>query len=116
MRTVRYTNRFRGDYRREKSGRHGRRLDAELLETVTMLAKDERLPRRYFDHPLGGEWSDHRVMTKPGEAPVTSNARQPGRRHLIFPTPGYHALLRSRDRAFGQALAIACDLAGRGDP
>ena len=51
---------FRRDYRREKSGRHGKRLDAELLETVTMLANDEPLPRRYFDHPLGGEWSDHR--------------------------------------------------------
>ena len=60
MRTVRYTSRFRRDYRREKSGRHGRRLDARLLETVTMLVKDEPLPRRYFDHPLGGEWSDHR--------------------------------------------------------
>jgi mRNA interferase YafQ len=57
MRTVRYTSRFRRDYRREKSGR---RLDADLLATVTMLAKDEPLPRRYFDHPLGGEWSDHR--------------------------------------------------------
>jgi mRNA interferase YafQ len=60
MRTVKYTSRFRRDYKREKSGRHGKRLDAELLETVTMLAKDERLPRRYFDHPLSGEWSDHR--------------------------------------------------------
>jgi addiction module RelE/StbE family toxin len=60
MRTVRYTSRFRRDYRREKSGRHDRRLDAELPETVTMLVKDEPLPRRYFDHPLGGEWSDHR--------------------------------------------------------
>jgi mRNA interferase YafQ len=60
MRTVRYTSRFRRDYRREKSGRRGRRLDAELLETVTMLVKDEPLPRRYFDHPLGGEWNDHR--------------------------------------------------------
>jgi hypothetical protein len=47
MRTARYTSRFRRDYRREKSGRHGRRLDAELLETVTMLVKDEPLPRRY---------------------------------------------------------------------
>ena len=35
-------------------------LDAELLETVTMLVKDEPLARRYFDHPLSGEWSDHR--------------------------------------------------------
>ena len=60
MRTVRYTSRFRHDYKREKSGRHGKRLDAELLETVTMLAKDEPLPRRYFDHSLAGEWSDHR--------------------------------------------------------
>jgi mRNA interferase YafQ len=25
-----------------------------------MLLKDEPLPRRYFDHPLGGEWSDYR--------------------------------------------------------
>ena len=64
MRTVRYTNHFRRDYRREKSGRHGRRLDAEPLETVTMLVKDEPLPRRYFDHPLVGEWSDHRCHYK----------------------------------------------------
>jgi mRNA interferase YafQ len=60
MRIVRHTNRFRRDYKREKSGRQGKRLDAVLLETVTMLAKDEPLPRRYFDRPLGGEWSDHR--------------------------------------------------------
>ena len=43
MRTVKYTSRFRRDYKREKSGCHGKRLDAELLETVTMLAKDESL-------------------------------------------------------------------------
>jgi mRNA interferase YafQ len=60
MRIVKYTSRFRRDYQREKYGRHGKRLDAELLETVTMLAKDEPLPRRYFDHPPSGEWSDHR--------------------------------------------------------
>lgn len=60
MRTVKHTRRFRRDYQREKSGRHGKRLDADLLATVTFLAKDEPLPRRYFDHPLGGEWDDHR--------------------------------------------------------
>jgi mRNA interferase YafQ len=60
MRIVRYTSRFRRDYKREQSGRHGKHLDAMLLETVNMLAKDEPLPRRYFDHRLGGEWSDHR--------------------------------------------------------
>jgi len=60
MRVVRYTGRFRRDYKREKSGRHRRYLDAALLEAVTMLSDDAPLPRRYFDHPLGGEWSDHR--------------------------------------------------------
>lgn len=60
MRTVKYTSRFRRDYKREKSGLHSKRLDAALLETVTMLAEDKPLPRRYFDHPLSGEWSDHR--------------------------------------------------------
>jgi mRNA interferase YafQ len=60
MRIVKYTRRFRRDYRREKSGRQGRRLDALLLETVNTLTKDEPLPRRYFDHPRSGEWSDHR--------------------------------------------------------
>ena len=60
MRNVKHTGRFRLDYQREKSGRHGKRLDADLLATVTLLAEDEPLPRRYFDHPLGGEWNDHR--------------------------------------------------------
>jgi mRNA interferase YafQ len=60
MRTVKHASRFRRDYKREKSGRHGKHLDTELLEAVTMLARDEPLPRRYFDHALSGEWSDHR--------------------------------------------------------
>ena len=60
MRTVKYTNRFRRDYRREKSGQHGRRLDKLLMEVVDMLAGDKPLPRRNFDHPLTGEWNDHR--------------------------------------------------------
>ena len=60
MRIVKHTGRFRRDYQREKSGRHGKRLDADLLATVTLLVKDEPLPRRYFDHSLGGEWNDHR--------------------------------------------------------
>jgi mRNA interferase YafQ len=60
MRTVKYTGRFRRDYKRESSGRHGKHLDAVLLEAVRLLAQDKALLRRYFDHPLGGEWSDHR--------------------------------------------------------
>ncbi len=60
MRTVKYTNRFKRDYRREKSAQHGRTLDRLLLEVVDMLAADKPLPRRNFDHPLTGEWNDHR--------------------------------------------------------
>jgi mRNA interferase YafQ len=60
MRQINYTNRFKRDYKREKSGRHGKTLDAVLMEVVNLLAADESLPRRNFDHPLSGEWADHR--------------------------------------------------------
>jgi len=60
MRKIKFTNRFKRDYKREKSGRHRKKLDAILREAVNMLAADALLPRRYFDHPLSGEWSDHR--------------------------------------------------------
>jgi len=60
MRIVKHTGRFKRDYKREKTGRYARRLDAELLEAVTLLADDQPLPRRYFDHSLGGDWNDHR--------------------------------------------------------
>ena len=60
MRTISYTNRFKRDYKREKAGRHGKTLDADLMQVVNLLATDTPLPRRNFDHPLSGEWSDHR--------------------------------------------------------
>jgi mRNA interferase YafQ len=60
MREVKYTTRFRRDYKREKSGRHGRRLDALLMEVVNMLAADQPLPPRNVDHSLQGEWKDFR--------------------------------------------------------
>jgi len=60
MRTVNYTSRFRRDYKREKSGQHGKRLDAMLTAAVDLLARDQPLPHRYFDHPLGGDWKHHR--------------------------------------------------------
>jgi mRNA interferase YafQ len=31
-----------------------------LNEAVRLLANDEVLPRRYFDHALSGEWDDYR--------------------------------------------------------
>ena len=60
MRIVSYTNRFRRDYSREKTGLHGKKVDALLMEVVNLLAADTPLPRRNFDHALTGEWSDYR--------------------------------------------------------
>lgn len=60
MREISYTRRFKRDYKREKSGRHGKSLDAALMAVVNLLADDAPLPRHNFDHGLTGEWSDHR--------------------------------------------------------
>ncbi|HEY5289247.1 MAG TPA: type II toxin-antitoxin system YafQ family toxin [Caulobacteraceae bacterium] len=60
MREVKYAHRFKRDYRREKSGRHAKSLDDALMEVVELLAADAPLPQRNFDHPLAGEWADHR--------------------------------------------------------
>jgi mRNA-degrading endonuclease YafQ of YafQ-DinJ toxin-antitoxin module len=49
MRIVKYTTRFKRDYRREKSGQHGEKLDNLLMEVVDMLAADTPLLRRNFD-------------------------------------------------------------------
>jgi mRNA interferase YafQ len=59
MRTVKYTNRSQRDYRREQSGRHGKKLDALLMEVIDLLAAAP-LARHTFDHALTGEWDDHR--------------------------------------------------------
>lgn len=60
MQLTKYTRRFRCDYRREQSRVLRRRLDALLMYAVNLLAADAPLPARYVDHPLDGEWIDHR--------------------------------------------------------
>jgi mRNA interferase YafQ len=60
MRAINYTSKFKRDYRREKSGKLGKKLDTLLMEVVNLLAADTPLPRRNVDHALSGEWSDHR--------------------------------------------------------
>jgi len=60
MRTIKYTRRFKRDYRREQAGQHSKTLDAVLLAVVKLLAADAPLPHCNFDHPLSGEWADHR--------------------------------------------------------
>ena len=60
MREVSYTNRFKRDYRREKTGQHRKTVDDALMAVVELLSADEPLPRRHFDHSLTGQWQDHR--------------------------------------------------------
>ena len=60
MRTIEYTSRFKRDYKRESKGRHRATLDTDLVKIVERLAADRPLPHSAYDHPLIGEWNDHR--------------------------------------------------------
>jgi mRNA interferase YafQ len=60
MRTISRTTRFKKDYKREAKGQHRATLDADLLAVVSLLAADSPMPKRCHDHPLTGEWADHR--------------------------------------------------------
>lgn len=59
-RTIKRTTQFKRDYKREKkSGRH-KKLDHDLLAIIELLVVDKSLANRNYDHPLTGEWLDHR--------------------------------------------------------
>lgn len=78
MRTIERTIQFRRDYKREARGPHRAHLDRDLAAVVKALAADELLPTRFRDHPLAGEWKDHRdchvrpdlvlIYRKPGDS------------------------------------------------
>lgn len=91
MREIRYTSRFKRDYRREKSGKHGKNLDSVLMEAVNMLAADTPLPYRNLDHPLFGGWADHRdCHIKPDLVLIY---RKPDNDHLDLVRLGSHSEL-----------------------
>ena len=60
MRTIKYTSRFKRDYRREKSAIHGKKLDALLAAILSLLIEDKSLPPNAVDHALIGTLSDCR--------------------------------------------------------
>ena len=60
MRTIERTGQFKRDYKREARGQHRASLDARLVPTLVALADDQPLEPRHHDHPLSGEWTDHR--------------------------------------------------------
>jgi mRNA interferase YafQ len=61
MRKIKHTNQFKRDYKRElKSGHKHSILNKNLKIVIEWLVLDEPLPHRYYDHPLSGNWNDHR--------------------------------------------------------
>lgn len=54
MRKIEWTSAFKRDF-----NKHGS-LDSALIEVLWKLANDEPLPPKFHDHPLSGEWRDHR--------------------------------------------------------
>ena len=60
MRTIERTTRFKKDFKRELKGKHKARLEEAFVRVVTILAKDEALDDKYFDHALSNNWRDHR--------------------------------------------------------
>ena len=60
MRTISRTAKFKRDYKREAKGQHRVTLDADLLAAISFLAADAPLPDRFHDHPLTGEYTNHR--------------------------------------------------------
>ena len=57
MYKVKQTSRFRKDYKLA----YKRGYDLDLLETVVkQLASGASLPGKYKDHPLRGDWHNHR--------------------------------------------------------
>lgn len=60
MRTIKYTSKFKRDYRREKSGVLGKKLDDLIAKAMELLANDRPMPPQYSDNQLNGEWKDFR--------------------------------------------------------
>jgi mRNA interferase YafQ len=56
MRTIKGTSQYKKDYKRERSGKLGKKLKGLLREPLELLSDDVLLPRRYEDHPMSGKW------------------------------------------------------------
>ncbi|MDR2214084.1 MAG: type II toxin-antitoxin system YafQ family toxin, partial [Pseudomonadales bacterium] len=59
-RNVLQTGQFKRDLKREAKGQHAATILADLLPVLIALATDHPLDPRYQDHPLTGDWKDHR--------------------------------------------------------
>lgn len=91
MRKIRHTTQFKRDFKREKAGRHRQNIEDALWKVVKLLATDKPLPLNNADHPLAGDWSDHRdCHIKPDLILIY---RKPDDLHLDLVRLGSHAKL-----------------------
>ena len=60
MRTIERTGQFKRDYKRETKGLHRTTLENDFLAVLTALVNGRTLAEKHRDHPLSGEWKDHR--------------------------------------------------------
>jgi mRNA interferase YafQ len=57
LKSILWTNQFKKDYKRAQKQRKDMKA---LKEVLVLLADDQKLPVRYRDHSLGGDWSHYR--------------------------------------------------------
>jgi mRNA interferase YafQ len=57
LKSIFWTNQFKKDFKRAQS--QGKDVEA-LKDVITMLAREEKLPEKYKDHSLRGQWRLHR--------------------------------------------------------
>ena len=60
MRTIKQTNQFKKDLKRESRGRHAQYLSAEFQAILTLWVTDHPLAPNHRDHALIGDWQDFR--------------------------------------------------------
>jgi len=60
MRTLRATNAYLKDLRRELKGPRRDGLEAEVKEVLTVLLSGKPLDKKYQDHLLTGDWKGYR--------------------------------------------------------
>jgi mRNA interferase YafQ len=60
MREIRQSSIFKRDLKREANGPHRDFLAKHFAKIVETLANDGPLDAKHRDHPLVGEWKDHR--------------------------------------------------------
>ena len=61
MRTIERSSAFKRDYKRVQANSHHRKnLDLLISDVLSYLSKDNVLPEKNRDHPLGGNWEGYR--------------------------------------------------------